>query len=366
MTVQTPPVWMTASSHDAQHLRALNTLAFGSPVGSFTTGVIATTAGGGHGIMMPTDFAVTQHGPDMSVDVSAGAACVRGSENPLQGVYGVINDATVNLPIAASDPSNPRRDLICLQVRDSGYGFDVTNDARLVVVTGTPAVSPVDPSLTSYKNILVLARIAVGAGVTSIVNANITDLRTRASSLGGVLPCTSTTRPTAASLYAGLVIYETDTKIFQAYDGSAWIPKVSIGAWQTYTPVITGSVTNPTIGAGAAPVGRYTVIGKTCMVRAYVDLGGAGFAAGSGNYSISVPIAAAAVAPRMVGFIHVFNTGSTISGPLYAYMVGGASVVTGSYPAAWPFGAATIWGAGAPMTLAINGNIDLFAVYETA
>jgi hypothetical protein len=121
----------------------------------------------------------------MSVNVAAGFAFLTGQFAPFnQGTYGIPNDGTVNLAIAAADGTNPRDDLVILQVRDDTWGGGGgLNDARLVVVTGTPAASPTDPSLASFPNNLVLARVRVGAGVTSITNANITDLRTYAGRL---------------------------------------------------------------------------------------------------------------------------------------------------------------------------------------
>jgi hypothetical protein len=49
--------------------------------------------------------------------------------------------------------------------------------------------------------------------------------------------CTSTTRPTGASLFTGLAIYETDTKRFYIYDGATWVYRG--GTW------ICTSVTRP-------------------------------------------------------------------------------------------------------------------------
>src|SRR5688500_13417181 len=73
------------------------------------------------GVMKPSDLRTTQRGAgaNMSVDVSSGAALVPGTVVTHQGFYYVFNDATVNLTIAASDPSNPRHDLIVARVRDS-------------------------------------------------------------------------------------------------------------------------------------------------------------------------------------------------------------------------------------------------------
>lgn len=175
------------------------------------------------GVHTPTSLAVSQRGAgaNMSVDVAAGGAHVLGTENALQGGYHVTNDATVNLAITAADLTNPRKDLVIVNVRDSFYS-GANNDAQLQVVTGTPAASPAEPNLTAlgYKNFLTLALVDVPASDTSITDGQITDRRTRTAAVGGKIICTSSTRP--ASPWEGLEIWETDTDRNYIYTGSAW------------------------------------------------------------------------------------------------------------------------------------------------
>lgn len=156
----------------------------------------------------------------MSVDVSAGGAVVGGTASITQGSYFAYNDAIVNLSISAADATNPRIDVIGLQVRDTEYG-ESTTDLRLVVITGTPAGSPAVPALPA--EFLTLAHVAVAALAASITNAVITDKRISTGT--GVVTCTSASRPTV-QLYPGQLIYETDTNKLQQYTTSTtlWTP----------------------------------------------------------------------------------------------------------------------------------------------
>ena len=174
------------------------------------------------GVAASGDLKVTENGtPNMSVNVAAGRAFVQGDDNAQQGLYHVWNDATANVVISAADATNPRWDLVVARVKDAYYS-GATNAFSIEVITGTPAASPAEPTLPN--NCLRLARVVVGASVTSITNANITDQRPRAAvMMGGTVICTSTTRPTA-NLYEGLYIFETDTKLCYVYKSSAWYP----------------------------------------------------------------------------------------------------------------------------------------------
>lgn len=190
------------------------------------------------------DFAVIQRGAgaNMSVDVLTGGALVGGTESATQGVYFVFNDATVNVVISASDPTNARIDVIGLQIRDKEYSGG-TDDARLVVITGTPAGSPVVPTLPA--DFLTLAHVAVAANAGSIVTGNITDKRVQTASKGGIIICTAATRPTV-NLWPGMVIIETDTvtagaPICQVYDGASWVPLGQFSrAWTVIADTVLG------------------------------------------------------------------------------------------------------------------------------
>lgn len=225
MTIRTTPTFVQGGSHPAEETRLMLGGMLGMPPTTFAGG--AASSNPAHGIVTSTDLAVTQNGtPNMSVNVATGGAFIRGTASLNQGAYHVWNDATVNLTVSAADATNARRDLVIAVVRDAAYSGG-TNDARLVVVTGTPAASPSDPSLTAYPNALVLARIAVAAGATSVVTANITDLRPLAN-VAAKVPAfaTYTDRSTAIpSPYNGqlsAISAGWTTNGIEQYNGTSW------------------------------------------------------------------------------------------------------------------------------------------------
>ncbi len=186
-----------------------------------TAGGSATEGTANGGVTRSGAMAVSQRasgGAGMAVDVAAGGCIVGGTESATQGDYFVYNDAVVTLTISAADPTNPRIDIVGVRVRDSEYSGAI-DDTALVVVTGTAAAVPAEPTLP--ENFLTLARVDVPAADTSITNGQITDRRRRVAALGGITVCTSSTRPTVG-LWEGLFIYETDTDRVLFYNGSGW------------------------------------------------------------------------------------------------------------------------------------------------
>lgn len=63
-------------------------------------------------------------------------------------------------------------------------------------------------------------------------------------------------------------------------------------AWETWTPTLTASVTNPTLGTGSVQAGRYGRIQKTVFGHIVIAFGTAGFNQGSGFYFVNLPITA--------------------------------------------------------------------------
>ena len=96
--------------------------------------------------------------PDLSVNVSSG-------ECRIQGKY-LSSSVTTNIPISANTDSYNRYDLIVV---------DVSGEGSIKVIKGTPSSNPTIPSASN--NQIILAKVLVGSGVSSIQSSNITDLR---------------------------------------------------------------------------------------------------------------------------------------------------------------------------------------------
>lgn len=152
------------------------------------------------GVLSNADFIVTQNGtPNMSVNVAAGRIWIPGTSlssiNPgggayyPQGHYFAENDATVNLPISASDPSDPRIDLIVAQVQDATY-VGATNSAQLTAIVGNPTPGATLSNLLGVANAPVsslgIGVVLVPAGATSIVTADLWYFVSLASRATGV------------------------------------------------------------------------------------------------------------------------------------------------------------------------------------
>jgi hypothetical protein len=191
MTAQLP-AFLQASAYGAVSFRQQVSSLFGIAL----PGTLTSAAGG---IVNSGDMAVSQNGtPNMSVNVAGGYDWIPGTTAANQAMYGSLNDAPVNLTVAASNPSNPRIDDVCATINDAAYA-GATNNFTLQVITGTPAGSPVAPSLPASSD--ALAHVAVAALATTIVTANIADQRSQVVSQlsKGIISATIATSQTATS-----------------------------------------------------------------------------------------------------------------------------------------------------------------------
>jgi hypothetical protein len=162
MTLRTPPSWLQNGSHTAENDRLSMQSIYA------TTGIVGTTS-----------LAATQNGtPNMTVNLASGWAAVVGTTQANMGVYVGYNDAPLSAAISVSPVANSRIDLVCLTVNDAFY-TGVLNNLVLNVVAGVVAASPVVPATPA--NSIALAQVLVGTAVSSIVTANITDVRVNAT-----------------------------------------------------------------------------------------------------------------------------------------------------------------------------------------
>lgn len=133
-------------------------------------------------------------------------------------------------------------------------------------------------------------------------------------------------------------------------------------AYQDYTPTVTGSVTNPSLGTGGAALARYTRIGNLVHMYGHVEFGTAP-SAGSGYYAVSLPIEMGPVyVSSNLGGWH-YDDASTGNNAFGAIRVDTTSTVKFTYPATW-LGALTNVGAAAPWAPAIGDILHFNVVYE--
>ena len=175
MSEQNPPLALQNAAHSAQLLRQMVAALFGAT----QPGTLAAGAGG---VVNAGDLAVTQNGtPNMSVNVAGGSAFIPQTRAANSGLVYGLNDATVNKAIATADATNPRVDLVCAVVNDTAYTGSL-NTWALTVVTGTPTAGATLSNLNGAGALpaaaIPLAYVLVPASSSSVVTANIADVRT--------------------------------------------------------------------------------------------------------------------------------------------------------------------------------------------
>jgi hypothetical protein len=183
----------------------------GSPQGVLGTGLGVTAASG------------------MNVHVGGGSFAV---SNPtaVNGGYIATLASQITLTVAASDPVNPRIDLVCATVTDNGNS---TSSGEVQIITGTAAPSPSAPSTppTSIR----LALVTVPALSTSVVSGDINDVRSYTSANGGIANCPIANAPNG---YNGAYFYDpgNDRLYHNAASGARqarvlpWAPVTGISA----------------------------------------------------------------------------------------------------------------------------------------
>lgn len=136
---------------------------------------------------------VTQRGAgaNMSIDVAAGDGLLV-LPNGSYGYWG-WSDATKNVTVTAANPTNPRIDTVVAWIDTTVTTTVQANSPgalKFRIFDGTPAGSPspvsdptIQSTLGSSTAWVKLATFQVGAGATTVVNANISDARTGISGL---------------------------------------------------------------------------------------------------------------------------------------------------------------------------------------
>lgn len=176
--------------------------------------------------------AEAQASPDMTVKINIGNAYIKGSSGNAYPVR--LDSSSSNVTITSNASGNPRIDAIVLYIdKSAGPNTDASNVAKLIVVAGTPAASPVVPTdgeiqtaIGASNPFLRLADVTVSSGASSITNGNIADKRVTFTLNGAQLQATqlklteqSSTPSTPASGFGNVWEDNTNVLRFLADDG---------------------------------------------------------------------------------------------------------------------------------------------------
>lgn len=161
-----------------------------------------------------------------------------------QGMYGWSSDANVTGPVTAADATNPRKDIVYIQINDStaGDGSGAVN-ADVKYLAGTPGTSPSAPTLPARSFLVGTISVPVAGGGSPTVVLN----PARFAAAGGTLPVSSQTEMSALTPYVGMEVYRTDLDLICRYNGAAW---GAVGAHEEYTSSTLNVLNNSPWGPG--------------------------------------------------------------------------------------------------------------------
>jgi len=155
----------------------------------------------------------------MTVTVQHLKAVVYPGLTTLSGPY-IVQLQSGTHAVTAADATNPRKDIVALQIQDHDEDSSGQRRAQSVYVAGTPAPSPVEPALPA--NSFRLATIDVPAGSTTpslTYNAPLT------VAAGGIVPVRNDAELPGSSsgMYDGAARWKQDTNELQIHNGgSVW------------------------------------------------------------------------------------------------------------------------------------------------
>jgi hypothetical protein len=161
--------------------------------------------------------------------------------------------------------------------------------------------------------------------------------------------CTSGTRPTTSQ--EGRTIHETDTDRYYRWDGAAWQLFAALGAWDSWSPVVTQGATP----ASTVSNGFSIKEGRKARGTANVAFTGAGTAATRVGFTL--PYAADAT-QAIVGAFYFLDAGGLIyGGPILATSSAALLLVTGSNE---------FFGVSPAITIANGDNLIVDLSYRSA
>lgn len=178
-----------------------------------------------------------------------------------QGGYDWATDANETGAVTAADATNPRKDIVYIRVNDSSAGDGSgALSAPVLYLAGPMDGTNVPPALPTRSFLVGTISVPVSGGGSPTVTLN----PARYVSAGADLPISSDTERDALTPYVDMVIWRTDTKVRQRWNGTRWVggrwvlaTKAGYGRYDNLfaEPTVTESIENVVTLTGIVGIG---------------------------------------------------------------------------------------------------------------
>jgi len=190
----------------------------------------------------------------MDITIGMCSAVIANTFASASGDYLMANDATVQVTLAASSPTQNRHDIIGFQVKDNLFDSSGLNTVVPAVIQGAnSAGTPSDPALPA--SFIPVLRAVVNALDTS--PSTLQSLIRKTTSDGGLLRVASVTERAEIAPHDGMQIYREDRGWVEVRDGGAW--RIVNVAHCTSNADRDSAITDPYNGQLAVTTDTYTV-----------------------------------------------------------------------------------------------------------
>ena len=195
--------------------------------------------------------------------VGAFACVVDAAFTTTQAPYEIANDANLTGSVTAANASNPRIDILYLQVSDTDIDGSGLRAAAVNYLAGTAASSPVAPALPARSFLVATISVPTSGGGSPTITLN----PSYTASAGGIRPAGSSANyPT--SPVTGDRVDDLTLGYGLRWNGAAWVG-TDPSPFVTFTPTWGGI----TLGTPAVNSGQYSLIGKSLFVRYMIGFG---------------------------------------------------------------------------------------------
>lgn len=315
MTINFGPVDATSGSptYSGKSERQMRAPLLGNPTGRVLGGRSGWRAGTPSSVVTVTSTTWT---------LNPCAAMIEPAAMLYQGAYPWTTDQAVTGAVTAADATNPRIDILYIQVNDSSSG-DASGalSAPVMYKAGTAASTPIAPSPDPRSFLVATINVPKsGAGAPTVTfNAQYF------VASGGILPVMSQTERDGLTPYAGFAVSRLDLpgNPIQTYDGAAWWPQ-QLAPLQTTGWALSGDIDVTAVGTHKRVTGTLHInrTGGTFTPQAgtYTAIGGSGTqllpnaavsSAGAPYYSVGI-VTGAAITP-VKGIVFVSGSNGAVS-----------------------------------------------------